>query len=180
MTRMNALLERNARFASNYTPVPLAPPKTGLIIVTCMEHRVDPAITLGLELGDTPVIRNTGGRVTETVIGDLAYIGYLAEQFFAPQSGDDQLFEVAVLHHTQCGSGFLADSAFRAFVAAESGLSDEALAAYAVTDPHVTVKADVEVLLTSPRISPKIAVSGHVYDIETGRVTVVAEAQRPL
>src|SRR5258708_18669099 len=34
--------------------------------------------------------------------------------------------------------------------------------------PAPTVKADVERLLTSPTLPPKVSVSGHVYDIATG------------
>ena len=40
-------------------------------------------------------------------------------------------------------------------------------------------KADVERLLTSPLLSPKVSVSGHVYDIATGRVTTVVDARHP-
>jgi carbonic anhydrase len=50
-----------------------------------------------------------------------------------------------------------------------TGLPQAALEASAVTDPHTTVKADVERLLTSPLLSPKVSVSGHVYDIATPR-----------
>jgi hypothetical protein len=39
-----------------------------------------------------------------------------------------------------------------------------------VADPHTTVRADVERLLTSPSLPPKVSVSGHVHDIATGRV----------
>jgi carbonic anhydrase len=44
---------------------------------------------------------------------------------------------------------------------------------------HTTVKADVERLLTSPQLSPKVSVSGHVYDIATGRVTTTVDARFP-
>jgi hypothetical protein len=54
-----------------------------------------------------------------------------------------------------------------------------ALEASAVADPHTTVKADVERLLTSPLLSPKVSVSGHVYDIATGRVTTTVDARYP-
>ena len=81
--------------------------------LTCLDHRVDPAITLGLKLGDAPVIRNAGGRVTEAVIEDIAYLAFLAEQVSAGQVDDDRLFEVAIIHHTQCGTSFLADPGFR-------------------------------------------------------------------
>jgi len=175
---MTPLLERNEQFTSTYTPAPLGPPTAQVLIVTCLDHRVDPAITLGLRLGDAPVIRNAGGRVTQAVIDDLAYLGYLAEQLFGGQDADS-LFEVAVIHHTQCGTSLLADPSFRHQTAQMTGLPEAALEASAVADPHNTVKADVERLLTSPLLSPKISVSGHVYDIATGRLTTTVDARYP-
>jgi len=178
MTRMTPLLERNEQFARTYTPVPLGLPAAQVIVVTCLDHRVDPAIVLGLKLGDAPVIRNAGGRVTQAVIDDLAYLAFLAGQLFGGQLADDGLFEVAVIHHTQCGTSFLADPGFRRQAAEATGLSEAVLEASAVADPHTTVRADVERLLTSPLLSPKVSVSGHVYDIETGRVTTILDARR--
>jgi carbonic anhydrase len=179
MTRMNPLLERNEQFARAYTPAALAPPAAQLVVVTCLDHRVDPAIVLGLELGDAPVIRNAGGRVTPAVIDDIAFLAFLAEQLFGDQLADGTLFEVAVIHHTQCGTSLLADPGFRHQAAEATGLSEAALEASAVADPHITVKADVERLLTSPLLSPKVSVSGHVYDIATGRVTTTVDARYP-
>ena len=179
MTRMTSLLDRNEQFARTYTPVALGPPTAQMIIVTCLDHRVDPAIIFGLGLGEAPVIRNAGGRITPAVIDDLAYLAFLAEQLFGGQLTDDRLFEVAVVHHTQCGTGFLADPGFRHRAAEATGLAEPALAASAVADPHATVSADVERLLTAPSLSPKVSVSGHVYDIATGRVTTAVDARFP-
>ena len=179
MTRMTPLLERNEQFASTYTPMALGLPTAQVLIVTCLDHRVDPAIVLGLRLGDAPVIRNAGGRVTQAVIDDIAYLAFLAEQLFGEQVAADRLFEVAVVHHTRCGTGFLADPSFRHRAAEATGLAEAALEASAVADPHTTVKGDVERLLTSPLLSPKVSVSGHVYDIVTGRVTTTVDARYP-
>ena len=179
MTRINPLLERNEQFARAYTPAALAPPAAQLVVVTCLDHRVDPAVVLGLRLGDAPVIRNAGGRVTPAVIDDIAFLAFLAEQVFGDQLAGDSLFEVAVIHHTQCGTSLLADPGFRHQAAEATGLSEAALEASAVADPHLTVKADVERLLTSPLLSPKVSVSGHVYDIATGRVTTTVDARYP-
>jgi carbonic anhydrase len=176
MTRMTTLLDRNEQFARTYTPIALAPPATQVIVVTCLDHRVDPALFLGLELGDAPVIRNAGGRVTQAVIDDLAYLAFLAEQLFGGQLNDDGLFEVAVVHHTECGTGFLADPGFRRQAAQATGLDEATLKAEAVADPHATVRADVDRLLAEPRLSPKVSVSGHVYDIATGRVTTIVDS----
>ena len=178
MTRMTPLLDRNEQFARSYAPVALGPPTAQMIIVTCLDHRVDPAIIFGLGLGEAPVIRNAGGRITPAAIDDIAYLAFLAEQLFGDQVADD-LFEVAVVHHTQCGTSFLADPSFRHQAAAATGLAEAALEAAAVDDPHATVKADVERLLASPLLSPKVSVSGHVYDIATGRVTTEIDARRP-
>jgi carbonic anhydrase len=179
MTRMTPLLERNEQFARAYSPAALGVPAREVLIVTCLDHRVDPAIILGLQLGDAPVIRNAGGRVTQAVIDDIAFLGFLAEQLFGDQGAPDALFEVAVVHHTQCGTGFLADPGFRHGAAEATGLPEAALEAAAVTDPHATVRADVQRLLTAPSLPPKVSVSGHVYDIATGRVTTTADARYP-
>ena len=176
MTRLTPLLERNAEFARDHAPVPLAPPSAGLVVVTCLDHRVDPAAVLGLRLGEAPVIRNAGGRVGPAVVNDLAYLAFLAEKLFGMPG---ELFEVAVIHHTQCGTGFLADPGFRRDAAEATGIPEAELAATEVADPHATVKADVELLLASPALSPKVSVSGHVYDVESGRVTTVLGARHP-
>ncbi len=128
-----------------YSPAALGLPAVPVVVVTCLDHRVDPAIVLGLELGDAPVIRNAGGRVTPAVIDDIAYLAFLAEQWSGGRV--DTLFEVAVIHHTQCGTAFLADPGFRQRAAEATGLSEVALEASAVADPQITVKADVERLL---------------------------------
>jgi len=174
---MNPLLDRNDEFARTYTPGPLGPPATQVLVVTCADHRVDPAMVLGLELNDAFVIRNVGGRVTQAVIDDIAFLAFLAGQLFGSQDADEGLFEVAVIHHTQCGTGLMADTGFRHLAAEATGLAEASLEASAVTDPQLTVKADVERLLSSPLLSPRVSVSGHVYDISTGRVSTAVTAR---
>lgn len=173
MTRMAPLLENNDWAAHTFAPVPLGVPTARVIVVTCLDHRIDPARILGLEPGDAPVIRNAGGRVTESVVTDIAYLGFLARQVFAVEG---PLFEIAVIHHTQCGTGFLADAGFRDQAAAATGVSAKTLAATKVDDPSVTVKEDVERLLASPLLPRGTTVSGHVYDVDTGRITTVLDA----
>jgi carbonic anhydrase len=174
---MTTLLEHNEEFARSYTPVPLGLPAAQVIVVTCLDHRVDPAITLGLELGDAPVLRNAGGRVTESVIEDIAYLAYLGRRMSGGQRTDDSSIEIAVIHHTQCGTGFLADPSFRQEACEATGVDETTLEACAVPNPHTTVGVDVERLLTSPLLPPTMRVSGHVYDLETGRITTVVDAR---
>ena len=95
-------------------------PRQGLHIVICIDCRVDPAQILGIELGDALVRRNIGGRVTPAVIADIAYAAYLV-QAKAPQG---PWFEVAVIHHTDCGSALLADDDLRHGYAERIGVDD--------------------------------------------------------
>jgi carbonic anhydrase len=85
---------------------------------------------------------------------------------------------VAVVHHTKCGTGFLADPQFRSTFAARSGLDEDMLAAQAVIDPEATVRIDVARLVASPRVPDTVIVSGHVYDLDTGLVTTILDAVR--
>jgi carbonic anhydrase len=147
-------------------------PNLRLFVITCLDPRVDPAHFLGLGLGDAMVIRNVGGRVTPEVINDVAFIGQVAETVLP----DGPLFEVAVIHHTQCGTGALADDTFRSRYAERIGVEESTLREHAVLDPAATVERDVGRLRSAAAISPRVTVSGHVYDVLTGLVETVLPA----
>lgn len=176
---MATLLRRNADFAAGDGPrqataLPFVPRRLAYL-VTCIDPRVDPAHVLAVGIGDAVVARAVGGRVTDAVLADMAWISYLKETV-AP---DEPFFEVAVVHHTDCGSALLADDGLRAGFAERNHLdaaAQQALVDLAVTDPAVTVRRDVDRLLASDLISPRIRMSGHVHDVTTGVVTTVVPA----
>jgi carbonic anhydrase len=144
-------------------------PNLQLFVITCLDPRTDPAHFLGLGLSDAMVVRNVGGRVTPEVINDVAFIGQLAETLLP----DGPRFEVAVIHHTQCGTGAFADDTFRGRYAERIGVEESSLRDHAVLDPAATVTRDVGLLRAARSISPRITVSGHVYDVVTGLVQTV-------
>jgi carbonic anhydrase len=147
-------------------------PNLRLLVITCLDPRVDPAHFLGLNLSDAMVLRNVGGRVTREAINDVAFIAQLAEGALP----DGPLFEVAVIHHTQCGAGALADDAFRRSYAKRTRSDESTLRERAVLDPTATVARDVERLRSAPAISSRVSVAGHVYDVTTGRVQTILPA----
>src|SRR6185312_2299297 len=150
-------------------------PNLSLFVITCLDPRVDPAHFLGLQVSDAMVVRNVGGRVTPEVIDDVAFISQIAETVLP----DGPLFEVAVIHHTQCGAGAFADDTFRHRYAQRIGVEDSGLRERAVVDPASTVTSDVGRLRSASAISPRVTVSGHVYDVVTGivRTTLPASSQ---
>ena len=173
MASIDALLARNKEFAASgaYEGVSIRA-KHPLYVITCLDPRTDPSAFLELELGDAMVVRNAGGRVSPDVLRDLAYICYLSNTLVP---GGPQ-FEVAVVHHTQCGTHYLADETFRRGFAEIIGGDDAALAAEAVVAPEQTVRFDVELLRSATVLPDTITVSGHVYDVTTGLVSTIISA----
>jgi carbonic anhydrase len=168
-------LERNRAFAAaDGHRGAVVFPNLRLFVITCLDPRVDPAHFLGLGLSDAMVVRNVGGRVTPEVINDVAFISQITENLLP----DGPLFEVAVIHHTQCGAGAFADDTFRSRYAERIGAAESALREHAVLDPAATVTVDVERLRSAPAISPRVSVSGHVYDVVTGLVQTIVPAER--
>jgi len=166
-------LERNRSFAAaGGHEGAVVFPNLRLFVVTCLDPRVDPAHVLGLGLSDAIVVRNVGGRVTQEVINDVAFIGQIAELALP----EGPLFEVAVIHHTQCGAAALADDGFRRRYAERIGGDESILREHAVLDPIATVTQDVERLRSARGVSPRMTVSGHVYDVVDGLVETVIPA----
>jgi carbonic anhydrase len=127
-------------------------PRRNLVILTCMDHRIDPLAVLDLELGDAMVIRNPGGRVTPDLIRDLGILDQVAR---ARGSSLGEL-ELILMQHTLCGANALTS-----------------------TEPREGVRTDIESLANEASIPGSVSVKGVVYDTETGRVELV-ERRAPL
>jgi carbonic anhydrase len=172
-------LERNAQFAAtdakdNIPAIPFIP-FDQLYIITCVDPRVEPAAILGAKLGEAIIARNIGGRVTPSVIKDLTWICHLHEN----KTPDADWFEIAVIHHTDCGSGLFADEHLRHGNAARGGYDEHTAAAMAVLDPAKTVREDIERLRTAPELAASIhniKTGGYTYDLKTGLITTVVES----
>jgi carbonic anhydrase len=177
-SNFSELLDRNRAFAASgaQDDVPAIPfiPFKQLYVITCIDPRVEPAAVLGARLGEAIVARNIGGRVTPAVIQDLAWVVHLHHN----KAPDAEWFEIAVMHHTDCGAGLLADNELRHGFVARGGYDDGAAAAMAVLDPYMSVREDVERLRTAPELAPgieHIRIGGYAYDTKAGVVTTVVE-----
>ena len=139
-------------------------PKTKVAIVTCMDSRLHVAQALGLALGDAHILRNAGGRVTEDMIRSLV----ISQQQLGTR-------EIVVLHHTDCGAQTFKNEEFTAHLHKELGVdvSDQDFLPF--TDVEESVREDMALLRQSPLIPSDVEISGAVYDVDTGRMTVVEE-----
>jgi len=108
-----------------------------------------------------------------TAMKVFAYAAYLVES----KAPEGPWFEVAVIHHTDCGSTLLADDELRHGFAQRIGADERTLTDTAVLDPERTVRTDVDRVLWAQEIPADVRVSGHVYDVSTGLVTTVVDAK---
>jgi carbonic anhydrase len=175
MDQVSELLERNSRFAeSDHEELPFLP-RLRALVLTCADHRVDPAKVLGLELGEALVIRNGGGRITPAVIQNLAMLAAVA----ATEGGSSEGFELILMQHTDCGVHRLAGPEHADALGAYFGVSPEEVAEKAPDDPHEGVRVDIETLANNPVVPGSLSVTGLVYDVKTGRAELV-ERRSPL
>lgn len=156
------LLSRNADFAANFTAgdAPREPAQR-LLVLTCMDARIDTLAILGLKIGDAHVLRNAGGRVSDDVIRSIL----VSSRLLGVQ-------RVAVMHHTGCGMASISRSDVDTLL---SGIAEEhakMIDLLAIEDQQQALRGDVEAVRTSPLLG-ELDVAGFLYDVATGRVTRV-------
>jgi carbonic anhydrase len=169
MTDVDDLVERNAAFATDGFAADLTiNPRGNMMVVCCVDPRVDPGHVLGLDNGEAAVIRNVGGRITPTTLRTMAMLSKVGQA-----NADSRVagtWNLVILHHTDCGMTDLAP--FPELLADYFEVTADKLEAKSVSDPVGSVRADVDVILQHIHASDFL-VSGLVYDIDTGRIDVV-------
>lgn len=168
MSQLETLMKRNREFAAAYDGGSLTiRPRFSTVVLTCLDARVDPAHILGLQLGDAPVLRTAGARVTEGIARDLAIVGALLRQ---ASSGAATRFELAIIAHTDCGMERIADPELRKIMSNATGVDEDVLEGLAIPDHEKAIVEDIDRLRRSKVVPEGLVVSGHLYDVATGTV----------
>ncbi|BBZ26130.1 carbonic anhydrase [Mycolicibacterium madagascariense] len=169
MTTVGDLTARNASFASAGFERDLTiNPGGNVMVIGCVDPRVDPGHVLGLANGEAAIIRNVGGRVTPATLRTMAMLSKVGQA--NAETRRPGPLNLVLLHHTDCGMNDLA--AFPGLLAEYFETTVDELDAKSVTDPVGSVRTDVEVIRQSIH-APDYLVSGLVYDVRTGAVEVV-------
>lgn len=170
MADVQTLIDRNSEFASSFDQGDLAIlPRLSTLVVTCVDARVDPAHFLGLELGDALVIRTIGGRVTDSIIEQIAILQALAKLV----AGGSAALEVVLVHHTDCGANRFANPQVKRMLGQAAGTGEAAIERFAISEPQTSVSEDIERLRAVPTLPDELVVAGYVYDVTDGHVREV-------
>ena len=184
---LKEVLAANQRYTSDFgDKAKLAmPPARRFAILTCMDARLDPAKFAGLAEGDAHVIRNAGGRASDDAIRSLVISYKLL--------GTREWF---VIHHTNCGMEFFTNDVMRGLLAnsletaalTDKGFQDvgkgpgshagEFIEWLTIRDQAQSVRDDVQRIREHPLVPKNIAVYGYIYDVTSGRLIEVPEAER--
>jgi carbonic anhydrase len=169
MTDTADLVARNPEFAAHhFAPDLTINPSGNMMVVGCVDPRVDPTRVLGIGHGEAAVIRNVGGRNHPGDVPDLAMLGKVGQANAA--SHRPGTWNLVVLHHTDCGMTDIAP--FPDLLAEYFEIPEDQLGDKHVLDPRRSVRADVETI-TATLHAPDFLVSGLVYDVDTGLVELV-------
>jgi carbonic anhydrase len=161
MSVTDQYLENNKKYAANFQgPLPL-PPKNQIAVLACMDSRLNVFAALGIQEGESHVIRNAGGVVTDDEIRSLA----ISQRLLGTK-------EIILIHHTDCGMLTFSDDGFKKTIQEETGIKPE-WAAEAFSDLDEDVRQSVARIKQSPFIPHTDQVRGFVFDVATGLLNEV-------
>ncbi|MBI1277507.1 MAG: carbonic anhydrase [Anaerolineaceae bacterium] len=169
MSTLDMLMQRNTNFVQqHFIPDQSLMPILRTMVISCVDPRVDPAHLLGLAPGEAVVIRNIGGRITPDTLQTMGMLQTIAQIEGINPSG---IFNLIVLHHTDCGITRLEEKP--EILAPYFGIDDSGVAFKAISDPYAAVEYDVAALKAMGILPSMWMISGLVYDVHTGLVETV-------
>lgn len=161
MTELERILEANRAFAEGFDGSALgAKPGRPVLVLTCIDARMDPAAMLGFELGDANVIRNAGGRITQDAIRSALVSSWLLGTR-----------EFLVIHHTECGMTRFTDDVLHGLIRDATGIDVSGEEYLTFSDVERTAREDVAKLRAVETFPEGVNVTGFVYDVRTGALT---------
>jgi carbonic anhydrase len=166
MSAVSELLRANETFAASFDKGDLEiVPAKPVLVLTCIDARLDPARMLGLDMGDAHVVRNAGGRATDDAIRSSTISSWLLG-----------VRELVVIHHTDCGMTLFTDDVLHGKIRDETGIdvSDEEYLSF--TDPEESLRDDVARLRDVKTLPEGVTVSGYKYDVRDGTLREVVPA----
>ncbi|MFV0496519.1 beta-class carbonic anhydrase [Mycobacterium sp.] len=161
MTVTDDYLANNAKYASTFQgPLPM-PPSRHVAVLACMDARIDVYRVLGIEEGESHVIRNAGGVATDDAIRSLA----ISQRLLGTE-------EIILIHHSDCGMLTFTDDEFKRSIQDDVGVKPP-WAAEAFPDVAEDVRQSMRRIENSPFVTKHVSLRGFVFDVATGKLEEV-------
>ncbi len=161
MTVTDGYLANNADYAKSFDgPLPL-PPSKHVAVLACMDARIDVYRALGINEGESHVIRNAGGVATDDAIRSLA----ISQRLLGTT-------EIILIHHTDCGMLTFNDDDFKRAIQDETGVKPP-WSAEAFPDLAEDVRQSLRRIENSPFVTKHTSARGFIFDVATGKLDEV-------
>jgi len=162
MAAADDLLANNAVYADAFPHghLPTAPARQ-LVVVCCMDSRIDVFSVLGLANGDAHIVRNAGGIVTEDIIRSLV----ISQHLLGTRA-------IVVIHHTDCGAQKFTDPELSTAIQERTGYRPP-FDLGPFDDLDESVRQSLRKLRGSAYLVDTSDIRGFVYDVDTGRLREV-------
>ena len=132
--------------------------RQGVLIVTCMDSRIDPRLMIGMEHGDVKILRSPGGKVSTSVLTGAV----LSVQLLSVD-------RIMIVPHTRCAMAG-SDDDIRKIIEQRSGANTSWISFGASPDQMDRLRRDVDMVNSHPLINGAAEVGGFLYDVDTGRL----------
>lgn len=151
------LLASNRRYARSFPHGFDGIAHEGVLILTCMDSRLEPLEMVGLILGEAKILRTAGAHMDQASLSAIILGVHLL-----------RVNRILIVPHTKCAAAALTDATARERILAVAGVDAGDFAFDLDGDPETRLRRDVEMLRQHPLVGPYAQVGGFVYDVDTG------------
>lgn len=134
----------------------------GVLVLTCMDSRIDPLGTLGLVPGDAKIVRNAGARLTDAALEAMVLGVHLL-----------QVERILIIAHSRCAVASSTEQEIEARITAVSGVDTSDFDFHVITDQLAALRTDVHTVRHHRLIPATTSIGGFLYDVDTGLLTQV-------
>nr|NLI51259.1 carbonic anhydrase [Propionibacterium sp.] len=129
----------------------------GVLILTCMDSRLEPLEMVGLRVGEAKILRTPGGRLTpDALAGMVMGVHKLAVD------------RILIVPHTKCAAASMTEEQMADAITAAAGVDAHGFHFGVDPDQMARLREDVETVRNHPLVGPFAEVAGFLYDVETG------------
>ena len=131
--------------------------RKGILMITCMDSRLDPLDMIGLGHGDAKILRTPGGILDASALTGCILGVHLLH-----------VDRILLVPHTKCAMASGTDEDIHHVLEERHGLDTTWLTFGATPDQVTRLKRDYNTLTHHPLVKDRAEVGGFMYDVDTG------------
>lgn len=129
----------------------------GVLILTCMDSRLEPLEMVGLRVGEAKILRTPGARVTPDALAGIVMGVHRL-----------QVNRILIVPHTKCAAASMTEEELRHAIEETSGVSVGDFVFGVDPNADESLREDVSLVAEHPLVKDFAEVGGFRYDVDTG------------